>query len=193
MVTSNNQSYKLEPKVLFQIEQPGALLRVHGPEPSENLSVVQQLLHHLERLKYNICFVNFERDFTSKELEELDVFLYRLCAIVSSKLDIIDTLEHRWSKRRNSKRNCTDYFEKHIFYELRQPFVLAMNEVEAISQDVSNDFFGLIRSWFSKAKLNPHSPWARCRWILAHTAEPHRLITDLLQSPFNVGHCINPS
>jgi hypothetical protein len=53
--------------------------------------------------------------------------------------------------------------------------------------DYASDFFGLIRSWHNLRALDPTGPWQRLTLALAYATEAHLFITDLNQSPFNVG------
>jgi hypothetical protein len=45
----------------------------------------------------------------------------------------------------------------------------------------------MFRSWHNKRALDPHGPWARLTMAIAYATEAHLFITDLNQSPFNVG------
>ena len=47
--------------------------------------------------------------------------------------------------------------------------------------------FGLFRSWHNERSLDPSSPWSRLTLAIAYATEAHLFITDLNQSPFNVG------
>ena len=54
----------------------------------------------------------------------------------------------------------------------------------------SADVFGLFRSWHNARSLNPGGPWSRLTLAIAYATEAHLFITDLNQSPFNVGRHI---
>jgi hypothetical protein len=47
--------------------------------------------------------------------------------------------------------------------------------------------FGLFRSWHNERALDPAGPWSRLTLAIAYATEAHLFITDLNQSPFNVG------
>src|SRR5437588_3089536 len=49
------------------------------------------------------------------------------------------------------------------------------------------EVFGLFRSWHNERALNPTGPWAQLTLAIAYATEEHLFITDLHQSPFNVG------
>jgi len=50
-----------------------------------------------------------------------------------------------------------------------------------------SDVFGLFRSWRNERSLNPNRPWSRLTLAIAYATEAHLFITDINQSPFNVG------
>jgi hypothetical protein len=47
--------------------------------------------------------------------------------------------------------------------------------------------FGLFRSWHNERALNPDGPWHQLTLAISYATEAHLFITDLNQSPFNVG------
>jgi hypothetical protein len=51
----------------------------------------------------------------------------------------------------------------------------------------AGEIFGLFRSWHNLRALDPDGPWARMTLAMAYATEAHLFITDLNQSPFNVG------
>jgi hypothetical protein len=64
----------------------------------------------------------------------------------------------------------------------------AMDEADALfSTAYCNDFFGLLRSWHNRRALDPAGPWNKLTLVLSYSAQAHVFITDMNQSPFNVG------
>ena len=51
----------------------------------------------------------------------------------------------------------------------------------------TNEVFGLFRSWHNERATNPRGPWGRLTLAIAYATEAHLFITDMNQSPFNVG------
>ena len=45
----------------------------------------------------------------------------------------------------------------------------------------------MFRSWHNRRALDPGGPWSRLTLAIAYATEAHLFITDLNQSPFNVG------
>jgi hypothetical protein len=49
------------------------------------------------------------------------------------------------------------------------------------------EVFGLFRSWHNERALDPAGPWSRFTLVMAYATEAHLFVSDLNQSPFNVG------
>jgi DNA-binding SARP family transcriptional activator len=64
----------------------------------------------------------------------------------------------------------------------------AIDEADLLfDRPYTNDLFGLLRSWHNRRALDPTGPWKRLTLVLAYATEAHLFISDLNQSPFNVG------
>jgi hypothetical protein len=64
--------------------------------------------------------------------------------------------------------------------------VLAIDEADRLLRTNFHDtFFGLLRYWHNNRAMN--ELWERLDIIMAISTEPHLLISDVTQSPFNVG------
>jgi hypothetical protein len=65
---------------------------------------------------------------------------------------------------------------------------LALDEVDRLfNHDFASEIFGLFRSWHNLRALDPTGPWSRLALAIAYATEAHLFISDLNQSPFNVG------
>jgi hypothetical protein len=69
-----------------------------------------------------------------------------------------------------------------------EPIVWGFDEADRLfTCDFGGDVFGLFRSWHNKRSLDPEGPWSRLTMAIAYATEAHLFISDLNQSPFNVG------
>jgi len=63
-----------------------------------------------------------------------------------------------------------------------------LDEVDRlITCGFGSEVFGLFRSWHNERSLDPSGPWERLTMAIAYATEAHLFITDVNQSPFNVG------
>jgi hypothetical protein len=72
------------------------------------------------------------------------------------------------------------------------PILLAMDEVERMfSSPLRSDFFSMLRNWHNNRARG--GDWKHLNLALVTSTEPYQFITDLNQSPFNVGQVIELS
>jgi hypothetical protein len=66
--------------------------------------------------------------------------------------------------------------------------VWALDEIDRLfSCPFATEVFGLFRSWHDERAFEPEGPWAQLTLAIAYSTEAHLFITDVNQSPFNVG------
>ena len=66
--------------------------------------------------------------------------------------------------------------------------VWGLDEVDRLfSCSFGSEVFGLFRSWHNARSLDPEGPWRNLTMVIGYATEAHLFISDLNQSPFNVG------
>jgi hypothetical protein len=66
--------------------------------------------------------------------------------------------------------------------------VWGLDEVDRLfTCEFGSEVFALFRSWHNERALDPEAPWSRLTLAIAYATEAHLFITDVNQSPFNVG------
>src|SRR5438093_6889166 len=66
--------------------------------------------------------------------------------------------------------------------------VWGLDEVDRLfGLPFASEVFGLFRAWHNERALLPEGPWSRLTLAIAYATEARLFITDLNQSPFNVG------
>src|SRR5256885_8625763 len=77
---------------------------------------------------------------------------------------------------------------REVLAKIPEPIFWAMDEVDRIfTCDFGSEVFGLFRSWHNARALDPGGPWSRLTLAISYATEAHLFITDMNQSPFNVG------
>jgi hypothetical protein len=75
-----------------------------------------------------------------------------------------------------------------VLGKIEAPIVWGLDEVDRLFEcPFGSEVFGLFRSWHNERALDPSGPWARLTLAIAYATEAHLFITDVNQSPFNVG------
>src|SRR6185436_10304789 len=66
--------------------------------------------------------------------------------------------------------------------------VWGLDEVDRLfERQFGTEIFRLFRSWHNERALDPAGPWSKLTMAIAYATESHLFITDINQSPFNVG------
>jgi hypothetical protein len=84
--------------------------------------------------------------------------------------------------------NFERFLRRRILSNVSQHLIWGMDEVDRLfSCSFASEVFGLFRSWHNERSLNPSGPWKNLTLAIAYATEAHLFITDMNQSPFNVG------
>lgn len=176
----------IEVRAYEEIGKPGSLIRIKAPKQMGKTSLMRRLLHHAEKQGSRTVTLNFKDSAESKVFTDLDKFLRWFCATVTNALRLPIELDSHWSEFLTSKTNCTNYFEEYLLPAIGAPLALGLDAVDEIfpHEKVADDFFGLLRAWYEKAKQS--EIWKNFRQVIVHGTEVYIPLSND-QSPFNVG------
>ena len=80
------------------------------------------------------------------------------------------------------------FIEKEVLGRISSRLAWGLDEVDRLfACSFGSEVFGLFRSWHNRRSLEPSSPLSRLTLAIAYATEAHLFITDVNQSPFNVG------
>ena len=171
------------------ILQPGALIRIKAPKQMGKTSLMLRIIEQA-------IAQDFQTVTLSLQLADADVFatlskfLRWFCAVITRCLELPNRLNDYWDDVFGSNYNCTDYFESYLLTEIDSPLVLALDEVDVVFNypKIATDFFGMLRTWYQKAKYPDKSStiWQKLRLVIVHSTEVY-IPLNINQSPFNVG------
>src|SRR5205085_11513827 len=84
--------------------------------------------------------------------------------------------------------NFERYVRREVLGKISGPLVWGLDEVDRLfTCPFGSEVFGLFRSWHNERSLDPTGPWQRLTLAIVYATEAHLFITDINQSPFNVG------
>jgi hypothetical protein len=114
--------------------------------------------------------------------------LLTLAESFADQLDLDVFPDQVWNQRLSPGVNFERYLRRAVFSKIEAPMVWGMDEVDRLfTCDYGSEVFGLFRSWHNERALDPAGQWRRFTLAIAYATEAHLFITDLNQSPFNVG------
>lgn len=121
-------------------------------------------------------------------LASADTFLQALAEMLADQLEIETLPAEVWASNRGPNMNIERYLRREVLRNDLPQVVWALDEVDRLfTTDFGSEIFGLFRSWHNRRALDPTGPWSRLTLAIAYATEAHLFITDMNQSPFNVG------
>jgi len=148
------------------------------------------LAHGLKKLRaegFNAIVTNLQK-FDANSLASLEAFFLSLGDSVADQLDLNVFLSDLWNSKRTPTMNFERYIRKEVLTSIPQ-LVWILDEVDRVFPSPFCDhFFGLLRSWHNQRAFEPSGPFSRLTIVLAYGSERQLFITDIHQSPLNVGN-----
>ncbi|MEO0757079.1 MAG: AAA-like domain-containing protein [Cyanobacteria bacterium J06648_16] len=173
------------------IDQPGALLRIRGPQRAGKSSLMARIAQVALQRGYQPVSIRFQLA-EKAALTDLDQLLQWFCVSVGREMEKSPDLGTYWNSLFGSKVSCKAYFEEYLLAEADRPVVLLLDDVDRLFRypDVADEFFGLLRTWYEEAKTV--EIWQRIRLVIAQPCEVYIPLT-INKSPFNVGLAVSLS
>jgi hypothetical protein len=128
------------------------------------------------------------QELTADNFESVGNLVLTLAELFADQLELDVAPGQRWKPHLSPSINFDRYLRHEVFARIASPIVWGLDEVDRLfTYDFGGEVFGLFRSWHNKRALDPAGPWRRLTLAIAYATEAHLFITDLNQSPFNVG------
>ena len=165
----------------------GTLVRIKSPKLTGKTSLVNYILNKLAAQGAHTVNLSLRLADSQTHFSSIDIFLRWFCFNIEQELGLESQLNQYWNVEwLGSKVSCTTYFEKYLLAQDEDPIVLCIDDVDLLfpHQQLYEDFFGLLRSWYEKARSRVQ--WKKLRLILSHSTEAY-IRLNINQSPFNVG------
>jgi hypothetical protein len=169
-----------------QIVQPGAMTTIRAARQTGKSSLLVRGMHHARQQGAKV--VHFDLQLLDSEHRQTpDAFLRHLAEFIVRKLRLdANELDSLWRDSLGPQDNLTCLIEDYVLPESDTPIVLAMDEVDRLlTTSFHSDFFALVRAWYNSAAYDVQ--WEKLNIVMVISTEPFLLITDMNQSPFNVG------
>jgi hypothetical protein len=165
-----------------------SIVLVKGPREVGKTSLLARGLQHGRTRGRHVVLTDFQK-YTTQQLESTDVLFLNLAQAMADQLDLEISPDEVWNSKRSWNVNFERYLRREVLNKLDSPLVWGLDEVDRLfTYPYSSEVFGLFRSWHNERALDPTGPWSKLTLGIAYALEAHLFITDLNQSPFNVGH-----
>jgi hypothetical protein len=167
--------------------QPGSLVRIKAPALMGKTLLMEHTLAQLSSQNLRTAILSFELADRKAHFVDLDRFLRWFCINISHELGMPNQVEAYWDEAgMGSKASCTSYVEGYLLAANDCPLVLCLDDVDLLFPypEIYEDFFGLLRSWYEKARRR--SNWKKLRLCIVHATDVY-IQLNINQSPFNIG------
>lgn len=164
-----------------------SIILIKGPRQVGKTSLMARGLQLARESGSRVAFIDFQT-LTKKQLETSDTLFMALGQMLEEQLDLDTSPSEVWKPERGATMNFNRYLKNVVLAPELPPFVLGMDEVDRLFFcSYGSEVFGLFRSWHNARAGDPTGPWRRLTLVMSYAVEAHLFITDLNQSPFNVG------
>ena len=159
---------------------------IQGPRQVGKSSLLAKSLSFARSARISVAFTDVQA-LGKAQLAETDSLYKTLAHGIAQQLDVDIDIAENWNDWLGANVNLDTIVGK-ILAQCNNRVCWAIDEADLLFDwPYTNDLFGLLRSWHNRRALDPDGPWRNLTLVLAYATEAHLFISDLNQSPFNVG------
>ncbi|MEP7339819.1 MAG: AAA-like domain-containing protein [Acidobacteriota bacterium] len=164
-----------------------SIVLIKGPRQIGKTSLLARGLQQARGADTAVILTDFQH-LTATAFASIDKLLLTLAEMIADHFELPTPPHTTWNDFLSPSTNFDRYLRRHVFTQIQTSLVWGLDEVDQLFKHAyASEFFGLLRSWHNLRALEPSGPWQRLTLALAYATEAHLFITDLNQSPFNVG------
>lgn len=168
------------------IDRGEVMLLLQGPRQSGKSSLLARLMHYAKTREYRVAHADLQ---TLGQADLSDgIRVYRsLGHTLARQLKVEVDPDALWRDWSGPNLNL-DSIVHAILCQVQTPVLWVLDRADRLfAQSYTDDFFGLLRSWHNRRVLEPDGPWQWLHLVITYAEEPHLFLSDLNQSPFNIG------
>jgi serine/threonine protein kinase len=163
-----------------------SIVLLKGARQMGKTSLMARGLQQARKAGARVVLTDFQK-LNSAHLQSAESLFQCLAEAIADQLDI-DVSPELWNPRRGASMNFERFLRREILAKIGGRLVWGIDEVDRLfTCSFGSEVFGLFRSWHNERSLDPSGPWQNLSLAIAYASEAHLFITDVNQSPFNVG------
>jgi hypothetical protein len=169
------------------ITRHDSIVLIKGARQMGKTSLLARGLQFGRERGAKIVLTDFQK-LNLSDFEDPAGFYLALGESIAEQLELPVFPQDIWEERRGANVNFERYLRREVLARLNAPLVWGLDEMDRLfTCSFGSEVFGLFRSWHNERALDPSGPWAGLTLAIAYATEAHLFITDMNQSPFNVG------
>ena len=169
-----------------QVLGDGTTTTIRAPRQMGKTSLLVRGVQDSRKVGQQVVYVDFQR-VNETYLSSLDGLLRYVADEMALRLNLDPAaVDRAWTSSRGPQDKLNAFLERQVLPAAETPILLAIDEADRLlNVPYKTDFFGLLRAWDSNRAYD--ELWQHLNIVLVISTHPHLLITDVSQSPFNVG------
>ena len=188
-ISRRDKERKTEQEFFDHLLTDGSILKIFAPRQFGKTSLFARVKKFAEDNNYYTAAFDFQNldKALMQNLSQLCRFICEKTALAANIMEEIVEVEiKKYFEARpdTPKDNTTSFFQKFLLPEITKPVVLMIDESDRLFgyPDISEEFFGLLRSWFSYAKAG--KVFTKLRIVVVYSTDARYAIQNINQSPF---------
>lgn len=172
---------------LAAIERRDSIVLVKGARQMGKTSLLARGLKQARQTGAKVVLTDFQ-GLNAAHFESVETLYMALAELLADQLDLDVLPQEVWNAERGPSVNFQRYIRREVLAKISGPLVWGLDEVDRLfTCAFGSEVFGLFRSWHNARSLDPDGPWRNLTMAIAYATEASLFISDLNQSPFNVG------
>lgn len=170
-----------------EILKKRSVVTIKGPRQFGKTSMMIRLLHFVKTTSNStrVAFIDFqsiENEFFSSHSK----LWKRIIDDISFQIEIASQDRNNWDHKASTLQNLNNFVEYIFDKSTKDSLLICLDEADRVlTKNIGQDFFGLIRAIYNRGAIE--QIWRRINWCIATSTEPSYYLTDINQSPFNIG------
>ncbi len=173
--------------LIAALQSKDSIVLLKGARQTGKTSMLARGLHHAREQNYSVFHIDCSQ-FSEDDLSTRDGLYINLLGQIADQGEIDFSMETDWKPHLGANGNVERFVRRRLLDGTRKPILLALDGVDRLFRTTFyNDFFALLRGFHSRRATEPGVGWSQLTVLIAAATEAHLYISDLNQSPFNVG------
>jgi DNA-binding SARP family transcriptional activator len=169
------------------IARNDSIVLVKGARQIGKTSLLARGLYRARHRGARVILTDIQK-LTESQLESAEALFRTLAESIDDQLGLNTEVGEAWNHSRGWNVNFERFMRREALADADSPIVWGLDEIDRLfGLPYCKSVFGLFRAWHNERSLDPDGPWSRLTLAIAYATEVHLFITDLNQSPFNVG------
>jgi hypothetical protein len=166
------------------VDRGDSLVLIKGARQMGKTSLLARGLQRARECGYHVVLTDFQK-LQSSHLDQPAHFYRALAELIADQLDFDLPEPDRWERNPNL---AFESFWTAGLAKVQGTLLWAVDEFDRLfATRFGGEVCGLLRSWHNARALDPNLLWRHLTVAIAYATEAHLFISDLNQSPFNVG------